>query len=536
MELPKDANAGNAHNRRAPPLVPSSPARFDLALILFTVVTGLLSGAALSLAFVGSVPLDILFLLGALFLIYIGLVLLVLRRRNAYREAEVQARTRAIDKERAKLVAALDEKEHALASQRAQIEALGNQAQQQKISLPLKIPLILGWQSLGMDEVELASQFVILAELFHGQDTVRITKKFSGGYRNRGVYLVRASAEAERVVKIARSADIRAETRAQELINRFSQNNGGQYIRDIHSAEDDALGGIVYRLASLRRTANVSTFAEFYRETHDAAVIAGVVSQLYSDVLPHSQFRHIHSAPLFQEYALPQRVLDKVWESVEKIPALRNLARAAEWVIVDASHMAKLVRNPIYWAEHVMPRYTELKIPSVRGVIHGDLHSGNVLIETPGSNLWIIDFAKTRDDAHTLADYARFEVDLKFHLLQNGQAEEYLAQAVSFEEMLLSPQSKQELDAPLELLAYNAEFQKAGASIAALRHIASSHQRRADDDIPGHFVGDSVSPYYLALFHATLRTLKYEQHNAAQKTFAFLSASLACDRITQLVT
>src|SRR5204863_8106452 len=58
-------------------------------------------------------------------------------------------------------------------------------------------------------------------------------------------------------------------------------------------------------------------------------------------------------------------------------------------------------------------RYTRLLEQRVSGTlstIHGDLHTGNILIG-PGGDAWLIDFEWTRD-GHTLFDWAVLETSL----------------------------------------------------------------------------------------------------------------------------
>lgn len=530
----------------------------DVGIVVLALVLGSLSGGALTLAFLTTTWLNEFVFVGALALIAALTIALILRARNArqreiletlahekkdaletgavafaQQRAQLESLQVALEHERAQV----DALETSLEHERAHIDALeANLAARAQNSNPLRVPRIYGWHALNMPETESAAQWAILAELFHDQEEIHIQKKFSGGHRNRGVYLVRASAEVDRVVKIARAADIRAERRAQDLVNRYMQNNGGQYVRDAQRAEDDAYGGIVYRLASLRRSAALLNFDAFYRETPGLAACVAVIEQLYNEMLPHSLFRHSQAAPLFREHALPERALKKIAALARQELGLSDEVLESEHVRVMFGTQTLTVRNPLVWAARVMPRYAELTLPASLGVVHGDLHSGNILIEQPSTNVWLIDFAKTRDGAHTLTDFARLEADLKFYLLASD-AENYFEHALLFEELLRAPNAARELEIDFrEFEKFGAEFQRAAACILALRRVAVQHRREGAEERAGHFVTDSVLPYYLALWQATLRTLKYEQCNRAQKTFAFVSAGMLSERITQLVT
>jgi hypothetical protein len=392
-----------------------------------------------------------------------------------------------------------------------------------------------GLHLLDSDVTAIGPQLAILFELYRDQSFFEIKKKFSGGHRNRGVYLVRSSGEAERIVKIARSGDIRAELRARSLITRFSQHNGSEYVRDVQDADDSALGGIVYRLAQLRRDSVVENLADFYAGTPSPNDCAQVVERILTYGLPHSHFREVQRRSVFSLHAVPQHVLEQSAELVQTIPALSTVTRKSVVAEVILDHQTVRVRNPLDWVEQVMPQYTEQTMPVYCGVIHGDLHSGNILIERPGTNLWIIDFAKTRADAHTLTDFAKLEADLKFYLLPAQDDGTFWQRALALERELLMPATCSELGALALPVEQDTDFAKAAACIGALRLAAHKQHRTGDEQPAGHFVGDSVLPYYVALLHATLRAFTYEQCSHVQKTFAFLSAGLVCERLEELL-
>ena len=544
MEPTDDSKVGRVRNSTPTQQFASPSKWYDWGVVTLTAFAGLLSGITLLLAYLGVVSIQPLLLLGALLLFAAAAIYWLVRARKA-RQANILERWNQehesalshLQEQLATSKQARTQLQQELAQQRAvQSEHQARLEQFEQTQSPTRVPLIFGWQALGLTEAEIAPQLAILAELFHDHEQIHIQKKFSSGHRNRGVYQVRSSNEVERIVKIARSSDIRAERRAQELINRFSQSNGGRYVRDTQRAEEDAYGGIVYQLPLLRRNSNLMNFDSFYRKAPGLAACGGVMEQLYSEALPHCAFRWHEAAPLFQEHALSEPALKKItamiWENVTLTEGA--LHDNAVRVLFGGDSVA--VPNPLVWAEKSLPRFVEVKIPALRGVIHGDLHSGNLLIEEPSLNVWLIDFAKTRDHAHTLTDFARMEADLKFYLLPST-AENYFTQALTFEQTLLAPNEPRDLEIAFQNFEpFDAEFQKAAACILALRRAAVQQRRAEDDEHVGHFAGTSTLPYYLALWQATLRTLKYEQCNRDQKTYAFISAGMLCERIHQLST
>lgn len=514
----------------------ASSKAYDWGVVTFSALAGFLTGFTLVLAYLGFISALQGLILGALLVFASAAIYALLKSRNARQAQAVAHWAQENENARVALNRELAQSAQTLAAQAAQQNELAAKlARLEQTQSPLRVPLILGWQTLELAETEIAPQLAILAELFHDQEQIQIQKKFRGGHRNRGVYQIRSSGEVDRVVKIARSADIRAEQRAQKLINRFSQNNGGQYVRDAQRADDDAYGGIVYQLAGLRRNANLINLDALYREFPERNGCAGIIEQMYNDTLPHSSFRWREEAALFREHALPEHALKKIAALVQENVSFADGAPNGEHTRVVFGSDVVTMLNPLYWAEHVLPRYADTKLPATLGVIHGDLHSGNLVIEQPSLNVWLIDFAKTRDRAHTLIDFARLEADLKFYLLAS-EGENYFADALAFEQLLLAPNETDELElVPEKFATFDWNFQKAAACICALRRVAVRHRRDEQDQEVGHFAAASVLPYYLALWQATLRTLKYEQCQRAQKTFAFVSAGMLCERINQLV-
>lgn len=524
----KAVSSGHRGSQSVTPRVPLVT-RHDVALLFAASCVAFFGGVLAALAFFATLPFDLLLLFGALAALGAVVLVATLQRRATARAIESESAPPPESSENDTLHLTLERQAPSESTETKPFAPNGS-------SSVKSLPVVRGWELLGTVESDIAPQLAILMELFQGQAQVEIRKRFAGGHRNRGVYLVRSSAEAERVVKIARSADIRAERSAQELINRFSHNNGGQLVRDLQGADDNDLGGIVYRLALLRRGATVTNFTDLYCSGPTLSESTAVIEQLYADVLPHSQFRETRSLPLFREYEFPTQILDKVWTHILALPLLRDTSRNDETVQVALPQKVQSLRNPIYWAQNIMPTYRDREMQVYAGVIHGDLHSGNILIELPGPNLRIIDFAKTRAGAHTLNDYAKLEADCKFYLLPGQGEPEYFEQALRFEEQWLLPAHPENLTLPLSTWdSYSYEFQKAGTSVATIRRMAQSQHPQERTDCVGHFADDSVLPYYLSLFHATLRVLTYEQCNDSQKVYAFVAAALLCERMTQLL-
>jgi hypothetical protein len=155
--------------------------------------------------------------------------------------------------------------------------------------------------------------------------------------------------------------------------------------------------------------------------------------------------------------------------------------------------------------------------------VHGDLHTGNILVEQGrDTNVWLIDFPH----AHVgpaLIDLATLEADVKYNLVSEDHCsmEEWLR----FEEKLLAPL---EGSRRLAFLApwnegwkpENQHLCKAWEFIGFLRECA----------ISSNLMGADVRAYYLALLHATLPVV-YRQHTEFQKQCALVSSAWICEHL-----
>lgn len=87
-----------------------------------------------------------------------------------------------------------------------------------------------------------------------------------------------------------------------------------------------------------------------------------------------------------------------------------------EWTNVWAareSRMAGFIVNPIWLIDNLRPGRAMMQI----GMIHGDLHAGNVLLRD-GESPAIIDFGWSEARAHVSKDFVLMECNLRFHMLK----------------------------------------------------------------------------------------------------------------------
>jgi nucleoside 2-deoxyribosyltransferase len=151
-------------------------------------------------------------------------------------------------------------------------------------------------------------------------------------------------------------------------------------------------------------------------------------------------------------------------------------------------------------------------------ITHGDLHSGNVVVNKDGGT-WLIDFYKT-GVGHALRDFAEMESDIKFTLMSGNMNARY-----ELEKALLSPKS---LPEPLELEKPSAEQRRALRAIQKLRQLASELTDLGD-----------VREYYMALLFYALKAIggftsgsSSGQSYSPARAQALLSAALICQKLS----
>jgi CheY-like chemotaxis protein len=151
-------------------------------------------------------------------------------------------------------------------------------------------------------------------------------------------------------------------------------------------------------------------------------------------------------------------------------------------------------------------------------ITHGDLHSGNVIVNKQGA-AWLIDFYKT-GVGHALRDFAELESDIKFTLFTGKVSARY-----ELERALLRPKS---LNESLYIEKPSQSQQRALSAIQTIRQLAFELT-----DI------ESTKEYYMALLFYALKSIRGftsgssngQSYNPA-RTHALLSAALLCQRLS----
>ena len=162
----------------------------------------------------------------------------------------------------------------------------------------------------------------------------------------------------------------------------------------------DVLGLIVQELAGLGAQSALKSLKEHVRSSSDGA---GSVRRLLTERLKNWYTVREPTTKTFALGNLFEWYLEKV-TSADPMPAewaeLKTWVRRAtglKWTDVNA----------------VADKLKHCEITSRNTIVHGDLHSQNVLVDERGE-VWPIDFAWCHNDASPLLDFSMLECSLKF--------------------------------------------------------------------------------------------------------------------------
>ena len=404
--------------------------------------------------------------------------------------------------------------------------------------------LVEHWMKLSdRDSAIMYEQLLIAQQIFDKPDIREITflKRFPGHKPERSAYSVQPQNRQAQVLKFDRIGNMRKERERLDnyVIGKISRHVPGRPIgywppeSDWARLSDDKPGAVVYELAQLESAAPL-TFGQYYAQK-DVRSVENALKTICMIMAPWWDVPLPMQKGLYFEY---KRLKDKLhemeagWQEVCENPS----TSAAVQQYFSSSKLC----NPLEWVSKVFDspesfsaRYGHLDKPGARrdSIVHGDFHGGNILIEDRDEpRIWLIDFPHTHIGL-TVQDIARLEADIKFGHFSEELLANYFDKLLEFEDRILGDGTRQNLSLPTELplqlhgvtASAPAEFDKAWCALAVLRRPVSSH----------YVLGDHADPYYLALLHATLPLLYYQDYSAQQKLYAFVAAAKLCERLNQ---
>lgn len=359
----------------------------------------------------------------------------------------------------------------------------------------------------------------ILQSLFHNALSVHLTPLLSPEsaptLTQAGTVLLRARPRYQNargapvVVKFSVQPEIAEEAKNYERIHHYL---GGQRVPVLRLGEGVAysrqIGGLVYTLIGSQRWERICHFADSFQDEETKSVIE-LLERFFEQTF----------GSLFED--AKREVINLTTEYTEALHLTpQKLRRAVEAFHPKALHEPTLrfeglraaFPNPILWAL-AEGKFREFELVTRKCLVHGDLHSKNMLIDTEG-NFWLLDFARVAE-SHALRDFAELETDIKFNLLSVVDLKDLLR----FEQALLA--SAEFDDVQLSLSFNNHHLVHAYRIVQALRRIASELIQLDGD----------MGEYYQALFWHTLNIMRLRHIKPAKKEHALLSAALLCQRL-----
>jgi hypothetical protein len=365
----------------------------------------------------------------------------------------------------------------------------------------------------GFGEVD----YTLLTRLFHDCREVRLYPLL-GGFSGTLVFQVaswdrQGRPQQPTVLKLGPRRKIEAE---EQNHRNFVEPYIGTTVKLRGMEYEGRQGAIRFTYARMSRGRTL-TFEKFYLDTErnstDAVVV--VIDEIFQNALrlwlegvqpnPHSR--------LYQMYDLAED-----WGKIRQAVSDLGFDPVADYF----NCLEQRFPNPIKEAEEWFRVRQNREIITKESIVHGDLNSRNILIDS-GQNVFVIDFAKTGRN-HLLRDFCKLETEIKF-CLTRLHCDDDIKQAIALEGELLFASGRPFTDLQgllsVEPVA-NADprLERAQRCIVALRQIACQAM--------GLQATEPAEQYYLGLLHYTLDALRYEQCDRNSRLYALISASLLC--------
>lgn len=359
----------------------------------------------------------------------------------------------------------------------------------------------------------------LLRKLFNEWEKVEVypLSKQSGGYSKTIVFQVRPWAHGDpgefAIVKMGQHTLIE-----QEIIQyryfvegRVSNHRSPAVIRPAYRTR--SIGGIVYTFIGLG--GKIHDFADFYYHTNNSKIIAKVIENLFVETLSlqHSRTGAVQSRRSMRQY-YEQKLRLKPDELLTKSGAL----------LTEAGILYKSIKGEKFWLPDGKPipnplhhMYTaDFNANYFETVIHGDLHTHNVLIDRR-LDTWLIDFADT-GRGPLLQDYAAFETSLVVEMVECEDRDllRDWAHALYTADYIVNP------PLPAHLKAIPA-IAKAHQAVQTVRGLALRERFG--------FMGEAEKTYLIGLFFTMLRLTTVQFLNPVKRAHALLAAAFIAERL-----
>ncbi|MCB0190993.1 MAG: phosphotransferase [Anaerolineae bacterium] len=401
-----------------------------------------------------------------------------------------------------------------------------------------------------------SEQLYILQQLFQNDYRIRI-RSLAGGFSNFGVFQVIREISEDRmikpgvVVKFLSYRDIQKEKTVHQdggVLKRYPLafipgEPIDNWPPDYKLGDTNRIGAISYKLTALRLDSKLQTLKSMYKDssaddfTSYLTLLFERLDRWYAFRLPQSEGISLGGPEGLYERLYRRRT--DILRGIIQLIGTSSLSTTSVLSVDELDRSATLQLpflpdnwsenhfvNPNYWIKNVLvPNQAQyFRATSPLSPVHGDLHTGNVLIERGlDTNIWLIDFP----NAHigpSLQDFVTMEADIKFNLIDMNQCS--IEEWFEFEHQLLVPLINRRsltLTSPWSQdWKPKGELLKAWQLIGFLREWVVEH----------NLIGADIRAYYLALLHATLPTIYRATHTNAHKQYALTSSARICEYLT----
>ncbi|HLF28615.1 MAG TPA: response regulator [Anaerolineae bacterium] len=347
----------------------------------------------------------------------------------------------------------------------------------------------------------------LFRRLFYSRTRI-VLKRVSSGHSRSGVVKVEPFSKDGRdetvIAKFGDHKEIDREYRNYEAFVKDKIGTRATAVRELRRTP--LLGGIIYSFIDTG-VEGVVDFTEFYH-SHSSADIHTVLDELFKETCAnwYADRGMVQYAALSELYRATLRCEHKhLLDALEdNFPTFLNQT-ALTFRDLPGVHLT----NPVYATQgKTLSRSTFLC------TTHGDLNSGNILIDADG-HPWLIDFYRT-GPGHILRDCVELETVVKFILLE----EKDLAARWDLEQALVGMSRFKDADA-LSYTAPNEALAKAFAACRQLRQIARDLVRPNDD----------FSEYEIGLLYCSLNTQRFYSVPKVNRLHALFAAGLLCEKL-----
>jgi anti-anti-sigma factor len=312
------------------------------------------------------------------------------------------------------------------------------------------------------------------------------------------------------VMKIGSLDEVQREIEAfEKYVKKFILNNATNLVDCIIQGEE---GGLAYNFVGLSGPdVQISSLDEFYR-CHSTDEILPILNVLFRNILKLWYRQPVYGdLPLYREYNFA-RNLPLITDCAKKELSTEDKEKWIKFPGIQRKFI-----NPLYVVKNSFPERLNEEFSSYRAIVHGDLNLRNILLDNK-SNVWIIDFSETHQ-GHILQDLVKLEATIKFESFDVGGWDE-LKDMLRFEEEILKPEKFEQIP-QITFSLKSPWMEKIYRMVQRLREFANVVTLLEED----------ISQYYLALLYLTLQVLRYPQISEFTKRYAFLSASLICEKL-----